>query len=74
MLRVCTVLSCAHTLGCSDSVSLADRAVGRHHINMRDALMSLIKLFEEPIPESYKTCRKVIDAVLGRPLTDKPVL
>ena len=56
---------------CSDSVSLADRAVGRHRIDMRDAL---IKLFEEPIPESYKTGRKVMEAVLGRTLTDKPVL
>jgi hypothetical protein len=35
---------------CSESVSLADRAVGRHRIELRDAL---IKLFEEPIPESY---------------------
>jgi len=51
--------------------SLADRAVGRHRIEMRDAL---IKLFEEPIPESYKAGRKVMEAVLGRPLTDKPVL
>jgi hypothetical protein len=56
---------------CSDSVSLADRAMGRHSIEMRDAL---IKLFEEPIPESYKAGRKVMEAVPGRPLTDKPVL
>jgi hypothetical protein len=34
----------------------------------------LIKLFEEPIPESYKAGRKVMEAVPGSPLTDKPVL
>jgi hypothetical protein len=38
---------------------------------MRDVL---IKLFEEPIPESYKAGRQVMEAVLGRPLTNKPVL
>ncbi len=64
-----TYFGCSN--GCSDSVSLADRAVGRHRIDMRDAL---IKLFEETIPESYKAGRKVMEAVLGRPLTDKPVL
>ena len=54
-----------------DCLSLADRAVGRHRIEMREAL---IKLLEEPIPESYKAGRKVMEAVLGRPLSDKPVL
>ena len=34
---------------------------------------ALIKLFEEPIPESYVAGRKVMEAVLGRALTDKPV-
>ncbi len=38
---------------------------------MRDVL---IKLFEEPIPETYNAGQKVMEAVLGRPLTDKPVL
>ena len=56
---------------CSDSMSLADRAVGRHRIDMRDAL---IKLFEEPIPESYKAGRKVMEAVLGRAHTNKSLL
>ena len=51
-------------------MSRADRAVGRHRPEMRAAL---IKLFEEPIPESYVAGRKVMEAVLGRALTDKPV-
>jgi hypothetical protein len=34
----------------------------------------MIKLFELPIPESYKPGRMVMEAVLGRALTDKPVL
>ena len=51
-------------------MSLADRAVGRHRPEMRAAL---IKLFEEPIPESYVAGRKVMEDVLGRALTDKPV-
>jgi hypothetical protein len=66
---MCTYFGCSY--GCSDSVSLADRLVSRHRIDMRDAL---IKLFEEPIPESYKAGWKVMEAVLGRPLTNKPVL
>jgi hypothetical protein len=66
-----TYFSCRCSYACSDPVSLADCAVGRHSINMRDVL---IKLFEEPIPESYKKGRKVMEAVLGCPLTDKPVL
>jgi hypothetical protein len=40
---------------------------------MREAL---IKLFEEPVPESYKTGRQVLQSILGRddiPL-DRPVL
>ncbi len=57
---MCTYFSCSYA--CSDSVSLADCAVGRHSIDMRDVL---IKLFEEPIPESYKAGWKVIKAVLG---------
>jgi hypothetical protein len=38
---------------------------------MREAL---IKLFEKPISESYKADKKVMQDVLGRKLTDKPVL
>jgi hypothetical protein len=38
---------------------------------MREAV---IKLFEEPIPASYKAGRKVMEAVLGSALTDKAVL
>ena len=34
---------------------------------------ALIKLFEEPIPESYVAGRKVMEDVLGGALTDKPV-
>ncbi len=52
-------------------MSLADRAVGRHRPEMREAV---IKLFEEPIPASYKAGRKVMEAVLGSALTDKAVL
>jgi hypothetical protein len=48
----------------SDSVPLADHAVNRHHINRRD---TLIKLLEDPIPESYKSGLKVMEAVLGHP-------
>ena len=36
-------------------------------------LRLMIKLFEEPIPESYVADRKVMEDVLGRALTDKPV-
>jgi hypothetical protein len=66
-----TYFSCSYGFACSDSVSQADRAVGRHRIEMRDAL---IKLSEEPIPESNKAGQKVMEAVMGRPLTNKPVL
>jgi hypothetical protein len=52
-----TYFSCSYA--CSGPVSLADRAVGRHRIEMRDAL---IKLFEEPIPESYEADQKVMEA------------
>ncbi len=52
-------------------MSLADRAVGRHRPEIREAM---IKLFELPIPESYKPGCMVMEAVLGCTLTDKPVL
>ncbi len=52
-------------------MSLADRAVGRHRPKIREVM---IKLFELPIPDSYKPGRMVMEAVLGRALTDKPVL
>ena len=37
---------------------------------------ALIKLFEEPVPESYKTGRQVLHSILGRDdiPVDKPVL
>jgi hypothetical protein len=54
---------CCTSYAWSDSVSLADHALGRHCIDIRDVL---IKLFEDPIPESYKSGRKVMEAVLGR--------
>jgi hypothetical protein len=42
-----------------------------HRNEMRDAL---IKLLEDTIPDSYKVGREVMQGVLGRALTDKPVL
>ncbi len=45
----------------------------KHRADTREAL---IKLFEEPVPESYKTGRQVLQSILGRddiPL-DRPVL
>jgi hypothetical protein len=75
---VCTELSCHMyfgKFGCSytwsDAVPLTERSLGKHRSKMREAL---IKLFEEPIPESYKADREVMQGVLGRELTDKPVL
>ncbi len=43
------------------------------HIEIRDAL---IKLFEEPVPESYKAGREVLHSILGSDdiPADKPVL
>ncbi len=64
-----TYFHCSYTW--SDSVSLADSAVGRHRPEIREAM---IKLLELPIPESYKAGSMVMEAVLGRALTDKPVL
>jgi hypothetical protein len=64
-----TYLYCSYQW--SDSVSLSERSLGRHRNEMREAL---IKLFEEPIPENYKAGREVMKGVLGRALTDKPVL
>ena len=67
MLQVCTELSCVRTFIAHTHVSLADRAVGRHRPEIREAM---IKLLELPIPESYKAGSMVIEAVLGRSLTD----
>ena len=67
-MYLCTSLCCPYA--CSDSVSLADRAVGRHRPEMRDAL---IELFQKPIPDSFKAGRMVMEEVLGRPIDDKPV-
>jgi hypothetical protein len=39
----------------SDSVLLAERTLGRHSNEMREALL---KLFEEPIPDSYKADKR----------------
>jgi hypothetical protein len=55
----------------SDYVPLAESSMGRHCIEMREAL---IKLFEDPISDSYKVGRDVMQGVLGRALTDKPGL
>jgi hypothetical protein len=42
--------------------ALAVRSLVRHRIKMRDAL---IKLFKEPVPESYKAGREVLHNILG---------
>ncbi len=45
----------------------------KHSADMREAL---IKLFEEPVPETYKTGRQVLQSILGSDniALDRPVL
>ncbi len=52
---------------------LAERCLHKHCAQIRD---SLIKLFEEPVPESYRAGREVLHSILGCDVIpyDKPII